>query len=347
MASTLMARERLNGRKGKILGQGYYMVIFDDEVKVDEVLKARPWNVKGGLVLIQLWEPEFSVDGASYGIHPAWVELCNLPIHLWGFARSIFEAIGRVINFDESHKFTFRPHARACVLVDTNKELPKTLKIKIGEEVVHDIKVLVLGLPNTCFRCKQLGHFMKDCPYKPPNGKKQASSKNNLNKERATGDITMEDIGNPQEKSETIDVAKETIMESNEKEVESTKGHMNESHRAPTIAKAEGKGVKESSDAGKSGKEKITPRGREGIIKGKEVTGKNSPERVDMDRALVVFGSPWKRNTGDYLELAFSTKERPREEGNASPSFQKMRKKSKKSSSPKRGNHAQGCCKID
>jgi hypothetical protein len=138
------------------LGKGYYAIVFDENVRIREVLKEGPWHFKGGLVLVQPWEPDFSVDHGSYGRHPAWVELCNLPVHLWPYARRYFESIGKVISFDERQMFTPRPHARACVLVDTNKELPKKLEIKTkGGKVEYELKILILGLPNACFRCKQ------------------------------------------------------------------------------------------------------------------------------------------------------------------------------------------------
>lgn len=140
-------------------------------MRISEVLKEGPWYFKGGLVLVQPWEPEFSVDHDAYGRHPAWVELCNMPIHMWQFAMNVFEAIGKVISFDESQRYTFRPHAQACVLVDTKKELPKKLDIKVGGRVAFELKVLILGLPNACFRCKQSGHFIRNCPYRIMNDK--------------------------------------------------------------------------------------------------------------------------------------------------------------------------------
>ena len=160
----------------RYLGKGYYAVVFDENVRIRDVLKEGPWYFRGGLVLVQPWEPEFSVDHGSYGRHPAWVELCNLPVHLWQFARSFFETIGTVISFDERQTFTFRPHARACVLVDTNKELPKKLEIKTGGRVMYEIKILILGLPNACFRCKQSGHFIRNCPYKLSGERKSGGS---------------------------------------------------------------------------------------------------------------------------------------------------------------------------
>jgi len=117
--------------------------------------------------LVQPWEPIFSIDHGAYGRHPSWVELCNLPIHMWQFARSFFESVGKVINFDESQKYTFKPHTRVCVLIDTNKELLKKLEIMVGGKVEYEIKFLIMGLPNTCFKCKQTGHFIRNCPYKP------------------------------------------------------------------------------------------------------------------------------------------------------------------------------------
>lgn len=108
----------------KYLGKGYFAVIFDPKVRLKEVLKEGLWRFRGGLVLVQPWEPEFSVDHGAYGRHPAWVELCNLPIHMWQYARSFFETIGKVICFDESQQYAFRPHVRACIMIDMNKELP-------------------------------------------------------------------------------------------------------------------------------------------------------------------------------------------------------------------------------
>jgi len=50
--------------------------------------------------------------------------------------RRMFESIGKVVKFNEDHKFIFRLYARACVLVDTDKELP------IKEEIIVEGKVV-------------------------------------------------------------------------------------------------------------------------------------------------------------------------------------------------------------
>lgn len=149
------------------LWKGYFVVIFGDGVVLEEVLQEGPWSFRGGLGLVQPWVPEFSMGHGSYGIHPAWVELCNLPIYLWHVTIRFFKSISKVIKFDESQRFTIHPHARACVLVDTNKELPKTMVVRIGGNVVHEIKIMVLGLPHACLCCKKLGHLIKYWPYKP------------------------------------------------------------------------------------------------------------------------------------------------------------------------------------
>lgn len=42
------------------------------------------------------------------------------------------------------------------------------MEVCAGGNRVHDIHILVLGLSNTCFPCKQLDHIVKDFLYKPP-----------------------------------------------------------------------------------------------------------------------------------------------------------------------------------
>lgn len=47
-----------------------------------------------------------------------------------------------------------------------NKNLLKSMQVRVDGKVFHGIKILVLGLPNAFFRCKKKGNYIKYCPYK-------------------------------------------------------------------------------------------------------------------------------------------------------------------------------------
>ena len=332
----------------RYLGKGYYAVVFDENVKVRDVLKEGPWYFKGGLVLVQPWEPEFSVDHGSYGRHPAWVELCNLPVHLWPFARGFFEAIGTVISFDERQTFTFRPHARACVLVDTNKELPKKLEVKKGGKVVYELKILVLGLPNACFRCKQSGHFIRNCPYKISGERKSGSNnqtvppreanRNGKGKEvavemegvevegNASGKRTVETTqeGEKSKIGEMTSHMKEKCKVEGEKEVGGGNGPQGDT--TSVIARRMEKGQEKEKEniptIPSENKSVTSPQKKERYRKGKEKI-KGSEE--DFSVALIPYNSPPPPTIGDFLMEALATREEEQAQ-----EFQVVRRKSKR-----------------
>ena len=320
----------------RYLGKGYYAVVFDENIRIRDVLKEGPWYFRGGLVLVQPWEPEFSVDHGSYGRHPAWVELCNLPVHLWQFARSFFETIGTVISFEERQTFTFRPHARACVLVDTNKELPKKLEIKIGGRVMYEIKILVLGLPNACFRCKQSGHFIRNCPYKVAGEKRggTGNEESKKQKEASKGQGTevvvdmegVEEIGTTEKAegrgSKDEDKQKEktyrTIGEGEEGEVVTKEAQK----RIPEVRAREKERGIEKENIPPVSKNVGKPKEKERARNGKE------QERVreeEMSVALIPYSSPPPPTIGDFLMEALEGKEDEQAHG-----FQVVRRKSKR-----------------
>ena len=320
----------------RYLGKGYYAVVFDENVRVRDVLKEGPWYFRGGLVLVQPWEPDFSVDHGSYGRHPAWVELCNLPVHLWQFARNFFETIGTVISFEERQTFTFRPHARACVLIDTNKELPKKLEIKTGGRVMYEIKILVLGLPNACFRCKQSGHFIRNCPYKVAGEKKGGDSneERKAQKEPSKGRETevvvdmegIEDAGT-YEREVSIKRKKE---DGQLKEPCSAEGGVEEREEGTKEVqkkisgdreRGKGKGI-EKENIPPANKNEDSPKGKERLRKGKD---HERAREEEVSGALIPYSSPPPPTIGDFLMEALDAREDEQEHG-----FQVVRRKSKR-----------------
>ena len=323
----------------RYLGKGYYAVVFDENVRIRDVLKEGPWYFRGGLVLVQPWEPEFSVDHGSYGRHPAWVELCNLPVHLWQFARSFFETIGTVISFDERQTFTFRPHARACVLVDTNKELPKKLEIKTGGRVMYEIKILVLGLPNACFRCKQSGHFIRNCPYKVSGERKSGGSNEDMKARGETingkeKEVVVEMEGIEEEGTERENQGEAKIRRREEaeqrKEIRSAEGGVEDREGEASgmqrkisedNERKKGKGL-EKENIPPVNKNLVSPKGKERSRKGKE---RERESEEDMSAALIPYSSPPPPTIGDFLMEALEARE-----DEQAHEFQVVRRKSKR-----------------
>jgi hypothetical protein len=359
-------QELWNGRgwfieRLRYLGKGYYAVIFDENVRIREVLKEGPWYFKGGLVLVQPWEPDFSVDHGAYGRHPAWVELCNLPVHLWQFARSFFESIGTVISFDEGQKFTFRPHARACVLVDTNKELPKKLVVRVGNKVKYEIKILILGLPNACFRCKQSGHFIRNCPYKtigeqkteksggPSSSKGKAAMRGEMEKlevqvsqgsKEGRKEVNMED--QPMDEEEVVAVSPRQERTTNQTTNEAAKegqsmGSQGEQQQTEVNSLVDRKG--ESKTA--SGKENIPPKGgnlpplgRTDSWKQRQGKGvednKEEEGNIEPSNAIIPYGSPPPPTIGDFLVEALEARSREATDEDRGNGFQMVKRKAKR-----------------
>lgn len=98
---------------------------------------------------------------------PIWVKILDLPWELWNreCISRIASTIGRPIHVDQATaKKTKTSHARVCVEIDANLELPDDVTITVGgERVVVPIQYQVL--PPMCAKCKVFGHA---CRITPP-----------------------------------------------------------------------------------------------------------------------------------------------------------------------------------
>ncbi|KAF5187086.1 Rna exonuclease, partial [Thalictrum thalictroides] len=137
----------------------------DDKIMV---IDKGPIFIAGRLFVLKFWSPEVDKGKNLISSVPIWVKFENVPKRLWseeglGFIASL---LGRPVCLDDATlKKTRLKFAKVCIEVDLECPFPKSLKIKLGGEIV-DIKVDYTWIPSKCSKCASFGHLSNKCTRK-------------------------------------------------------------------------------------------------------------------------------------------------------------------------------------
>jgi len=200
---------------------------------------------------------------------------------------------------------------------------------------------LILGLPNACFRCKQTGHFIRNCSYRVNIEKRDTKSSqrvdtNNEDKEEANiGEVDNQmDIDNKvrsmeeNQGEESNKDHKEAIIL---REMEKKRRYVSTQERRKEESKA-----KEDKRMEQIGKENIPPReiartqgegDKRTESKNKLVTrGKDD----NMFNALTLFDSPTPPIIREFIEEALKARTEEMEEEAPAQGYQEVKRKPKR-----------------
>jgi len=144
------------------VGHDFFLIKFELQSDLDEVIKGGPWFVGQQFISIRQWELEFKASLALCLTITVWVRLPELPIEFYEppMLKKIGKTIGPVLRIDsytlngEKGRFV-----RICVQIDVNKPLVRSIKIR---RMIQPVQYE--GLNSLCFAYGRLGHRKDHCP---------------------------------------------------------------------------------------------------------------------------------------------------------------------------------------
>lgn len=116
-----------------LCSKGFFIVNFLSAIDKDIVIQEGLWFWGSTGLFISPWFPDFDANTMVVSKMAVWVQLHNLPIHLWNHQvlAGIGNTIARYIKTDtqrvEERIYAF---ARICVEVDLSKDQPDQIQLK-------------------------------------------------------------------------------------------------------------------------------------------------------------------------------------------------------------------------
>ena len=160
---------------GSDLGQGRFQFQFASAEDLQNVLDNRPYHFAKWMLILQQWEPSVSPRFPSQ--IPFWVQVQDLPLHLWNEAilRSVAGDIGTFESWEiTASKARFRVHINGLQPL----VFKTTLDFKNGDEVT--VVLVYEKLEKFCTTCKKLDHEYNDCPQNPGQNPQETEHQNDL-----------------------------------------------------------------------------------------------------------------------------------------------------------------------
>lgn len=103
MKAKLSSRWRLLGRFEIMdVGNGYFVVLFDDKEDRNKVMNEGPWRIFDHYLSVRLWTPNFIADRATIDKTLVWVQIPSLNIRYYveSLLMALASAIGKPIKID-------------------------------------------------------------------------------------------------------------------------------------------------------------------------------------------------------------------------------------------------------
>nr|XP_011459910.1 PREDICTED: uncharacterized protein LOC105350161 [Fragaria vesca subsp. vesca] len=144
------------------LPNDYFIVKFNLEDDMNEVLCGGPWIIAGQTLIVRKWSPDFDPMTDVIGSMALWVRICGLPVKYFkSYAvEKIGKILGNVVRVDPITIGQARgKFARVCVEVDLGKPLKPFVEV---ESVAYN--VIYEGIFMICFECGCFGHSKDKCP---------------------------------------------------------------------------------------------------------------------------------------------------------------------------------------
>jgi hypothetical protein len=182
--------------------EGYFVLRFHSHKERDDVLLKGPYTIRNMPMLLAEWKPNFNLKNDMMRTIPVWVQLPQLPLHLWGPKNlgKITSVLGTPLMTDECTANRYRiSYARILVEIDVTQELITEITItnekgdKMQQQVEYEWR------PPYCSKCHRFGHKCEEKQQKNPT--KKWIPKENKNQEDRVAATENETLKTPSQKS--------------------------------------------------------------------------------------------------------------------------------------------------
>ncbi|CAL9242341.1 unnamed protein product, partial [Arabidopsis halleri] len=149
--------------RGRILGNGCVLFIFQSEEPMNLVLRRGPWAFNDWMLSVHRWYPNITEDEMK--IIPFWIQIRGIPVLYLtnAMVRYIGTQLGFVADVDFDETAGWAEFARVCV--NWNYDMPlrfqRNFQFSVDENTI--LKFRFERLRNFCTRCGSLKHDVKEC----------------------------------------------------------------------------------------------------------------------------------------------------------------------------------------
>ncbi|GAV92806.1 DUF4283 domain-containing protein/zf-CCHC_4 domain-containing protein [Cephalotus follicularis] len=150
-----------------VVGNGVFLVKFENGQARDWVLDNGPWDVWGYHLAIRPWSQGISLSLGECKSMPVWVILKGVPVQYWNKMglSYIASVLGKPLHMDASTTNRYALiYARVCVDMDATSTFPESITLEMEDGRTTIIGVEYPWQPATCTLCKVFDHSNRSCP---------------------------------------------------------------------------------------------------------------------------------------------------------------------------------------
>ncbi|XP_042521289.1 uncharacterized protein LOC122094754 [Macadamia integrifolia] len=170
------------------LGKGYVIFQFRCEGDKAAIWRRTPLRVRGQLIRLQHWRPDFNIHEKNSFTKLVWVRFPDLPLEYWhdNVLLSIAKAVGRPVTLDNHTRQGILGYfARVLVEVDSSEAATRVEEVQVerfepGTTKIFGFRQRVIYEDNCakCGFCKRMGHQVNNCRLKKMEDEKQSARDN-------------------------------------------------------------------------------------------------------------------------------------------------------------------------